>query len=592
MAGGGVILRAAGNPGPADVRVQGMDQPLMWRIAGRGAVLLSPYPPPVGLRSATSIEELGGGLVRVALSDGAALLLRYSEDSRSLYVRRPVFNATAIIKFFKDQGLVTALPPQELHVTICYSKRPIDWSQFELQEGWLNVVGGHRSMDRLGEALVFKFDSSPLSKRHAEFQSGGASWDFPSYQPHITLSWQAPGDLKLRPWLGNIELGPEIFEEVDPNWKDQVTELAWNEDEHPREPAGSPEGGQFTSGDGGSGGGDGPIWRDGPMPSQSVILNLGSDTVHHRAQVEVLINPTLRDVVSMAKEVRISDRPSDPKDTVLRTFVDQHHNLYVWPATDAIHYAVQRAMAQLGHHIEIDKEVEWTRQEVMSGDIDVTSKVKAGQDNAAQYHSETLADLKTNLDQPKFEWVGDPQPLTFNGPPVTTEAEQAALIEKIPSSRPVLIMACGLTKNLVKQPTPFVDVYAGPLWNQVKKGYPHDSIAVISAEHGILAPGTKITRYDRKMDDDRLVEILNDKQQVDRLAAMIQKAGSALVVGGETYKLLALAVGAMHPELLPKIHFAVGSYLQQRHAIKELLDLLAKNKLNKSWLEQFDARVG
>jgi hypothetical protein len=54
----------------------------------------------------------------------------------------------------------------------------------------------------------------------------GASWDWPSYQPHITITYN-PGEValdKVEPYQGRIELGPEIFEEITPDWKDNVLE--------------------------------------------------------------------------------------------------------------------------------------------------------------------------------------------------------------------------------------------------------------------------------------------------------------------------------------------------------------------------------
>jgi hypothetical protein len=45
-------------------------------------------------------------------------------------------------------------------------------------------------------------------------REAGASWDWPDYQPHISLS-KAPVDLsKIEPYRGEIVLGPEIFEEI------------------------------------------------------------------------------------------------------------------------------------------------------------------------------------------------------------------------------------------------------------------------------------------------------------------------------------------------------------------------------------------
>ena len=51
------------------------------------------------------------------------------------------------------------------------------------------------------------------------------SWqlDHGEYQPHITIAWgEAPDLASIEPYRGKIMLGPEIFAEVDENWKAKV----------------------------------------------------------------------------------------------------------------------------------------------------------------------------------------------------------------------------------------------------------------------------------------------------------------------------------------------------------------------------------
>jgi hypothetical protein len=167
----------------------------------------------------------------------------------TLYVSRPVLNAAEIIAFFKAQGLDAALTPDDMHVTIAFSREPVDWSQFEPEREQIEAVGGQRKMARLGDdgdALVLKFDSAELSRRHWQFRAGGASWDWPSYEPHVTLSWQASEGLDFRPWAGVIQFGPEQFAPVKEDWKESVRHDAQDEE------AGHPfRGNQYTTGESG-----------------------------------------------------------------------------------------------------------------------------------------------------------------------------------------------------------------------------------------------------------------------------------------------------------------------------------------------------
>lgn len=155
---------------------------------------------------------------------------------RSLYVRRDVLNADAIIAWAKEQGFTNVYPAEQMHVTIAFSKSEVDWmkvgeawgSEGGDDEGRLIVKpGGVRLVERLGqqgEAVVLMFTSSALSWRHESIKNAGASWDYEDYQPHITISMDAPEiDVKaIEPYRGEIVLGPEIFEEVNENWREKV----------------------------------------------------------------------------------------------------------------------------------------------------------------------------------------------------------------------------------------------------------------------------------------------------------------------------------------------------------------------------------
>jgi len=144
---------------------------------------------------------------------------------RTLYVSRKVTNAAEIIAWAKEQGFKDIVRPSELHVTIAYSRTPVDW--MKMGENWSDngkggltiPPGGPRLMEafgQTGEAKVLIFSSSALSWRHEDMKRNGASWDHDEYQPHLTISYDpdAPDLDKVEPYRGKIELGPEIFEEV------------------------------------------------------------------------------------------------------------------------------------------------------------------------------------------------------------------------------------------------------------------------------------------------------------------------------------------------------------------------------------------
>jgi hypothetical protein len=89
------------------------------------------------------------------------------------------------------------------------------------------AAGGPRLMEKFsGGAVVLQFKSRELEWRHEAIREAGASWDWPEYQPHITITYDPDGvDLAtVEPYQGEIVLGPEIFVEVDDDWKSGVSE--------------------------------------------------------------------------------------------------------------------------------------------------------------------------------------------------------------------------------------------------------------------------------------------------------------------------------------------------------------------------------
>lgn len=146
---------------------------------------------------------------------------------RTLYIRRDVLNAADIVAWAKSQGIEDV--QEGLHVTVIHTRTPIDWIAVGQAGEWSSeddgkmviAPGGPRLVERFDEAVVLQFASTRLAWRHEDIKRLGAETDHPEYQPHVTITWNAPGlDLsKIEPYRGKIELGPEIFEEVNDDWK-------------------------------------------------------------------------------------------------------------------------------------------------------------------------------------------------------------------------------------------------------------------------------------------------------------------------------------------------------------------------------------
>ncbi|PWE26738.1 hypothetical protein C4N9_20860 [Pararhodobacter marinus] len=160
--------------------------------------------------------------------DGSDSAVVTDSAPRTLYVSRKVLNAGEIIRWAKSQGFGKTLNASDLHVTVAFSRTPVDW--MECGESWQGRVeveaGGPRQMERFGEARVLLFASNDLHWRHERFKEAGASWDHPQYQPHITISYdpEAPSIDDIEPYQGPIILGPEIFAEVQEDWAARIEE--------------------------------------------------------------------------------------------------------------------------------------------------------------------------------------------------------------------------------------------------------------------------------------------------------------------------------------------------------------------------------
>lgn len=165
-------------------------------------------------------DEAPAGSMRQAANDAAP---------RTLYVQRKLVNGAEFIAWAKGQGFKSTLPADELHVTIAYSRQALDW--MKIDQHWSgddkgNLVlqpGGPRVVEPLGDkgAIVLLFSAWQLSHRHEQIIAAGASHDFDDYQPHVTITYEgADVDLaKVAPYRGKLVFGPEIFEELNLDWK-------------------------------------------------------------------------------------------------------------------------------------------------------------------------------------------------------------------------------------------------------------------------------------------------------------------------------------------------------------------------------------
>lgn len=155
---------------------------------------------------------------------------------RPLYVRRDLkpASAKALIAWAKSNGFTSTLEASDMHVTILYSRQPVDpmkmgetWGS-EPDGGLVVKAGGPRAIERFGEgAVVLQFASWSLASRHDDMVRAGASHDYEDYLPHVTITYAAPEGLDLdaiKPFTGELAFGPEIFSPLEEDWKAKIEE--------------------------------------------------------------------------------------------------------------------------------------------------------------------------------------------------------------------------------------------------------------------------------------------------------------------------------------------------------------------------------
>jgi len=148
----------------------------------------------------------------------------------TLYCSRQLLNGNEIVEWAKSQGFDNCLHPDQMHVTIVYSKKKLDWSTIEPNSNRLIIKGGKRSLDIFDKsAVVLKFQSNKLLDRWEFFREIGASWDYDDYKSHITITYNGlpsgMGVSDIIPYTGDLVFGPEILEPLNVGWKHSVVEV-------------------------------------------------------------------------------------------------------------------------------------------------------------------------------------------------------------------------------------------------------------------------------------------------------------------------------------------------------------------------------
>jgi hypothetical protein len=138
------------------------------------------------------------------------------DEGPGVYMARPVKDADAkkIRKWAKERGITDIV--EDLHVTIVASRAsfPADEMDDDEEEIAVKIKG----IKRLKDAIVLTLDAPKIVARHKAAREKGATHDFNSFQPHITLTYSGPDNEMPEDFPSmSVKLGPEFKRDFEPD---------------------------------------------------------------------------------------------------------------------------------------------------------------------------------------------------------------------------------------------------------------------------------------------------------------------------------------------------------------------------------------
>lgn len=111
---------------------------------------------------------------------------------RPIYIYRPLLNGADLALFAEMAGMRNVIPPSDMHVTVAYSRTPVDWDRPEFQPiprlAYAFDPPSARALVNFGDVVVLEFHLPELHTRFNELRGAGAAWGYPTYRSHVTLA--------------------------------------------------------------------------------------------------------------------------------------------------------------------------------------------------------------------------------------------------------------------------------------------------------------------------------------------------------------------------------------------------------------------
>lgn len=96
-------------------------------------------------------------------------------------------SARALYTYFRKYiGAENLEAAKDFHITTTYSKAPVDIPLTKIKPFTLDPA--YFEYEQFGDLLVLRVKHKVLNELWQKAKDLGASWDFPTYKPHITIS--------------------------------------------------------------------------------------------------------------------------------------------------------------------------------------------------------------------------------------------------------------------------------------------------------------------------------------------------------------------------------------------------------------------
>lgn len=120
------------------------------------------------------------------------------ENSDGIYVgvRFSPLTKERLSSLQRELDIPNPLDPEEFHCTVCYSREGIPWRDGEVSSTAHPTSWQVYPTKDGKKCLVIELDSDYLRRRHHVARTLGATHDYPTYKPHVTLSYDV-GDFTL-----------------------------------------------------------------------------------------------------------------------------------------------------------------------------------------------------------------------------------------------------------------------------------------------------------------------------------------------------------------------------------------------------------